>query len=77
MEESISLREAWKILGLTPNATQEDARKAYRQQALRHHPDKSDDPMSNQLANVQETNGDVPRNLSQHDLLLKVRRTKG
>ena len=35
-----TLEEAYKVLELTPDATNEDIKKAYRKLALKHHPDK-------------------------------------
>ena len=35
-----TLDDAYKVLGLTPQATDDDVRKAYRRLALEHHPDR-------------------------------------
>ncbi len=35
-----SLEDAYKVLGLTPQATDEEVRKTYRRLALEHHPDR-------------------------------------
>lgn len=35
-----SLDDAYKVLGLTPQATDEEVRRAYKQMALKHHPDR-------------------------------------
>jgi len=35
-----SLEEAYKVLGVSPDASDEEVRKAYRQMALKYHPDK-------------------------------------
>jgi len=35
-----SLDEAYKVLGVSPNATDDEVKKAYRRLALEHHPDK-------------------------------------
>ncbi len=35
-----SLEEAYKVLGITPNASDDEVRKAYRKMALQHHPDR-------------------------------------
>lgn len=35
-----TLEEAYKVLELTPDATDEEIKKAYRKMALKHHPDK-------------------------------------
>ena len=34
------LESAYKVLGVSPNATDDEVKKAYRRQALEHHPDK-------------------------------------
>ena len=38
--ETNTLEEAYKVLEITPEATNEDVRAAYRRLALKHHPDK-------------------------------------
>jgi DnaJ like chaperone protein len=35
-----SLEEAYKVLGISPEATDQEVRSAYRQLALKHHPDR-------------------------------------
>lgn len=35
-----SLEEAYKVLGITPDATDEEVKKAYRKMALKYHPDR-------------------------------------
>lgn len=37
---SSSLDDAYKVLGITPNATNDEVKAAYRKMALKHHPDK-------------------------------------
>ena len=32
--------DAYKVLGINPNATDEEVRKAYRKMVIQHHPDK-------------------------------------
>ncbi len=38
--ETNTLEEAYKVLEITPEATNEEVRAAYRRLALKHHPDK-------------------------------------
>ena len=38
--EQDKLSEAYKVLGVEPTATDDEVRKAYRQMALKHHPDR-------------------------------------
>ncbi|EGR30284.1 hypothetical protein IMG5_135980 [Ichthyophthirius multifiliis] len=37
-------RKYYQILGVSPNATEDQIKKAYRKLSIQHHPDKSDDP---------------------------------
>lgn len=39
-EGTTSLEAAYKVLEISPNATDDEVRKAYRKMALKHHPDK-------------------------------------
>ena len=38
--QQIGLNEAYKILGISPNATNDEVKAAYRKMALKHHPDR-------------------------------------
>lgn len=38
--QQIGLHEAYKILGISPNATNDEVKAAYRKMALKHHPDR-------------------------------------
>lgn len=35
-----SIEEAYKVLGISPSATDDEVKAAYRQMALKHHPDR-------------------------------------
>jgi DnaJ like chaperone protein len=35
-----SIKEAYKVLGVSPSATDDEVKAAYRQMALKHHPDR-------------------------------------
>lgn len=48
------LKDYYKILGITPAATQEEIKKAYRSQSLRWHPDKN--PGMDTTAKMQDIN---------------------
>lgn len=39
-DSSSSLEAAYRVLGISPSATNEEVKNAYRQMALKHHPDK-------------------------------------
>ena len=39
-DASTNLDAAYKVLGISPNATDDEVKKAYRSMALKHHPDK-------------------------------------
>ena len=37
---SNTLEDAYKVLGITPDATDDEVRKAYKKMVIQHHPDK-------------------------------------
>ena len=39
-DSSTNLEAAYKVLGIAPSATNDEVKKAYRQMALKHHPDR-------------------------------------
>ncbi len=62
--------EYYNILNLKPNATREEIKKAYRQKALEHHPDKGGNPdMFRKINNAYNilTNSDFKINLQKCD----------
>ena len=38
--KSNTLEDAYKVLGISPDATDDEVKKAYRKMALKHHPDR-------------------------------------
>ena len=44
--------DAYKVLGVEPTATEADIKKAYRKLALKHHPDRVNDPAGKEKANA-------------------------
>ena len=39
-DSSTNLEAAYRVLGISPSATNDEVKKAYRQMALKHHPDR-------------------------------------
>ena len=39
-ERANELSQAYKVLGISPSASNDEVKKAYRQMALKHHPDR-------------------------------------
>ena len=44
MNQNVDNNKYYKILGVDKNANEKDIKKAYRRQAVIHHPDKGGDP---------------------------------
>ena len=58
------MKDYYKILELDENATQDEIKKSYRKLSLIHHPDRSKDPNSNKIQDINEayeTLGDLDK----------------
>jgi len=54
-QRSYTLENLYNILGVSPNATSDDIKKAYRSLAMRHHPDRNEHPHAESRFNAIKT----------------------
>lgn len=75
------MKDYYKILGVSPEATEEEIRLAYRRLALRYHPDRNpgDPSAEEKFKEVNEAYGVLgdPRKRAEYDRMLKTGSTEG